>query len=220
MTCFQAFKPMALTVLIVLGFVVKADHAKAATTETLTVAGGCFWCVEADFEKVPGVSEVISGFTGGTVSNPSYRQVVNGGTGHIEAVQIMFDPDIVSRQELLSKFIRSVDPTDAGGQFCDRGFSYTTAIFVSNPQEREQARAILAKAQKQLGQTVVTPVKDLGAFYPAEAGHQDYYKSSGLVITRAGPKTKANAYKFYRDACGRDQRVRQLWGDAAPFAGG
>ncbi len=214
------FKPLALTVFIVLGLVAKTEDAKAAGTETLTVAGGCFWCVEADFEKVPGVKDVVSGFTGGDVENPSYRQVVNGGTGHIEAVQIQFDPDIVSRQELLSKFVRSVDPTDAGGQFCDRGFSYTTAIFVSNAREREVAKAVLSKAQKQLGQTIVTPIRDIAPFYEAEAYHQDYYKSSGLVITRAGPKTKASAYKFYRQACGRDQRVRALWGDAAPFVGG
>jgi len=214
------FKPIALTFFIVLGLFLKTDDVKAAASETLTVAGGCFWCVEADFEKVPGVQEVISGFTGGDVANPSYREVVGGGTGHIEAVQIQFDPDIVSRQELLSKFIRSVDPTDAGGQFCDRGFSYTTAIFVSNQQERELAKGILSKAQKQLGQSIVTPIRDIAPFYPAEAYHQDYYKSSGLVITRAGPKTKASAYKFYRQACGRDDRVRALWGDAAPFVGG
>ena len=117
------------------------------------------------------------------------------------------------------KFIRSIDPTDAGGQFCDRGFAYTTAIFVSNPQERATAKAVLDKAQKQLGQTIVTPIRDIAPFYEAEAYHQDYYKSSGLVITRAGPKTKANAYAFYRQACGRDARLKQLWGDAAFPAG-
>ncbi|WP_050928852.1 peptide-methionine (S)-S-oxide reductase MsrA [Aestuariivita boseongensis] len=214
------FKPITLSLLIVVGLFLKSHEAKAAEIETLTVAGGCFWCVEADFEKVPGVTEVVSGFTGGEVANPTYKQVVRGGTGHVEAVQIRFDPHIVSRQELLSKFVRSIDPTDAGGQFCDRGFSYSTAIFVSNPQERELAQAVLAKAQKQLGEKIVTPIRDESPFYEAEAYHQDYYKSSGLVITRAGPKTKASAYEFYRQACGRDQRVRQLWGDAAPFAGG
>ncbi|MCE8005501.1 peptide-methionine (S)-S-oxide reductase MsrA [Aestuariivita sp.] len=220
MTLANNIKPLVLSVLIMMGLVVKANEAHAAQTETLTVAGGCFWCVEADFEKVPGVSEVISGFTGGSISNPTYKQVVGGDTGHVEAVQIQFDPSIVTRDELLSKFIRSVDPTDAGGQFCDRGFSYTTAIFVSNPQESERARAILAKAQKELGQSIVTPVRDIAPFYEAEAYHQDYYKSRGLIITRAGPKSKANAYKFYREACGRDQRVRELWGSAAPFADG
>ena len=220
MTLANTIKPIALSLLIVMGLAVKSNEAQAAETETLTVAGGCFWCVEADFEKVPGVSEVISGFTGGNVSNPSYRQVVNGNTGHVEAVQILFDPAVVTRTELLHKFVRSIDPTDAGGQFCDRGFAYTTAIFVSDQQEREEARAILSEAQRELGQTIVTPVREIAPFYEAEAYHQDYYKSSGLIITRAGPKTKANAYKFYRESCGRDQRVRQLWGDAAPFAGG
>ena len=219
MSMFNNLKPVALGILIVLGVFVKADHAKAAQNETLTVAGGCFWCVEADFEKVPGVIEVVSGYTGGTVDNPTYKQVVGGSTGHLEAVQIEFDPSIVSRNELLGKFVRSVDPTDADGQFCDRGFSYTTAIFVSNQQEREAAQAILAKAEKELGQTIVTPVRDESVFYPAEEYHQDYYKSSGLVLTRAGPKSKASAYKFYRKSCGRDERVLELWGNAAPFAG-
>ena len=219
MTLIDNIKPFALTILIAVGLCVHAKQAHAAETAVLTVAGGCFWCVEADFEKVDGVKEVVSGYTGGTVANPTYKQVVGGGTGHIEAVQIQFDPDIVSRQELLSKFIRSVDPTDAGGQFCDRGFSYTTAIFVSNPQEREQAQAVLNKAQKDLGQTIVTPIRDAATFYTAEDYHQDYYKSTGLVLTRAGPKSKANAYKFYRQSCGRDARVRELWGSAAPFAG-
>ena len=219
MSLLENLKPVALGILIILGVAVKSDHAHAAQVETLTVAGGCFWCVEADFEKVPGVVEVVSGFTGGTVAQPTYKQVVAGGTGHIEAVQIQFDPSVVSRDDLLGKFLRSIDPTDANGQFCDRGFSYTTAIFVSNPQERERAQAILSKAQKDLGQTIVTPIRDVAPFYPADAYHQDYYKSRSLVVTRAGPKTKANAYKFYRKACGRDDRVRELWGNAAPFAG-
>ncbi len=189
----------------------------AVAEDTLTVAGGCFWCVEADFEKVRGVREVVSGFTGGTVENPSYKQVVRGGTGHYEAVQIMFDPAQVSRAQLLSMFLRSVDPTDAGGQFCDRGQSYATAIFVGTPGERREAEAAVAQAQSALGQNVVTPVLPETEFYPAEAYHQDYCKSSDRVVTRFGIRTKADAYKRYRDACGRDTRVRQLWGDAAPF---
>ncbi|MDC0343584.1 peptide-methionine (S)-S-oxide reductase MsrA [bacterium] len=219
MKTIDSIKSLALTLLIVAGFALKGTEAHAAQTETLTVAGGCFWCVEADFEKVPGVKEVVSGYTGGSVSNPSYKQVVTGNTGHYEAVQIQFDPDVVSREALLNDFLRSVDPTDAGGQFCDRGDSYRTAIFVFNAQEKALAQAVLAKAQAELGQAIVTPILSAGTFYEAEAYHQDYYKSSGLVITRAGPKTKASAYKFFRQACGRDQRVRQLWGNAAPFAG-
>ena len=219
MTIFDTIKPIALTILIVVGFCINGGEAKAAQTETLTVAGGCFWCVEADFEKVLGVTEVVSGYTGGTVANPTYKQVTGGRTGHYEAVQIRFDPDRVSREELLHAFLRSVDPTDAGGQFCDRGDSYRTAIFVSDAGEMALAEAAIDTAKADLGQQIVTPVLEAGPFYVAEDYHQDYYKSSGLVLTRAGPKSKASAYKFYRDACGRDQRVRQLWGDAAPFAG-
>ena len=115
-----------LVLAIVAGFSLKGRQAHAAESEILTVAGGCFWCVEADFERVAGVSEVVSGYTGGTTTNPTYKQVTRGGTGHYEAVQIIFDPDRVSRADLLSLFLRSVDPTDAGGQFCDRGESYRT----------------------------------------------------------------------------------------------
>ena len=187
--------------------------------DTLTVAGGCFWCVEADFEKVQGVSEVVSGFMGGTVENPTYKQVVRGGTGHYEAVQITYDPSVVSRDQLLSMFMRSVDPTDAGGQFCDRGDTYRTAIFVGNEEERRSAQKAISAAQSTLNQEIVTPILSESAFYPAEAYHQDYYKSSERIITRFGIRTKADAYKRYRAACGRDAKVRQLWGDAAPFAG-
>ncbi len=194
--------------------------AASADTDVLTVAGGCFWCVESDFEKVRGVQEVVSGFTGGKVANPSYKQVTKGGTGHYEAVQITFDPSTVSRAQLLSMFIRSVDPTDAGGQFCDRGSGYRTAIFSGSSAETKEAQRVLADAEKQLGQKIVTPVLTEGAFYPADAGHQDYYKSSDRVLTRFGVKKKSEAYKRYREACGRDKRVRQLWGSAAPFAGG
>jgi peptide-methionine (S)-S-oxide reductase len=215
----QNIKTLSLGVLIVVGLCVQAAPSRAADLETLTVAGGCFWCVEADFEKVPGVVEVVSGYTGGSVANPTYKQVVAGGTGHYEAVQIKFDASRVSREALLHSFLRSVDPTDAGGQFCDRGESYRTAIFVSDAWERALAEAAVATARSDLGQEIVTPVLPASPFYVAEEYHQDYYKSSGLVITRAGPKSKAAAYKFYRQACGRDARVRDLWGSAAPFAG-
>ena len=191
----------------------------AAQADTLTVAGGCFWCVEADFEKVRGVSEVVSGFTGGTVKNPSYKQVVRGGTGHYEAVQITFDPNVISRAQLLSMFLRSVDPTDAGGQFCDRGQSYATAIFAGSSAEKQQAQRAIAQAENQLGRKIVTPVLSEGAFYRAGPEHQDYYKSSDRVFTRFGVKKKSEAYKRYREACGRDQRVKELWGSAAPFTG-
>ena len=200
-------------------FALGAATSAQAETDVLTVAGGCFWCVEADFEKVRGVKEVVSGFTGGRVENPTYKQVVRGGTGHYEAVQITFDPSVISRGQLVSMFLRSVDPTDAGGQFCDRGESYRTAIFVGSNQEKSGANAAITTAARDLGKKVVTPVLAEGTFYPAGAEHQDYYKSQDRVITRFGVIRKAQAYKRYRDACGRDQRVRVLWGNAAPFAG-
>jgi peptide-methionine (S)-S-oxide reductase len=181
------------------------------------VAGGCFWCVEADFEKVPGVVSVVSGFTGGTAESPTYKQVVAGGTGHYEAVEITFDTAKISYDEVLRLFLRSVDPLDDGGQFCDRGDSYRTAIFVSNKAEKAIADAAIAEASTALGATVVTPVLAAGTFWPAEAYHQDYYRSTDIVLTRAGPKQKRNAYKFYREACGRDARVKAVWGDAAAF---
>jgi peptide-methionine (S)-S-oxide reductase len=215
---FQALKAPLLAVLILLGVTLQNSRAHAAATERAYFAGGCFWCVEADFEKVGGVSEVVSGFTGGSVANPTYKQVTSGGTGHYEAVEIRYDPAKVSYDQLLHAFFRSIDPTDAGGQFCDRGDSYRTAIFVTNAQQRAAAEAAKAKAQRQLGQKIVTPILDARPFYLADGYHQDYYKSGDVVLTRRGPKTKKSAYKFYRDACGRDTRVRQLWGSAAPFA--
>lgn len=220
MSRFSAIKPALLGLLIGVGLFVQSHRAHAADLQTLTVAGGCFWCVEADFEKVRGVKEVVSGYTGGSVKNPTYKQVTRGGTGHYEAVEITFDADQISRRSLLSMFLRSVDPTDAGGQFCDRGESYRTAIFVSNAGEKALARDVLREAETALGQKIVTPVLDAGRFYPAEDYHQDYYKSQKSQLTRFGYITRAKAYKRYRDACGRDARVRQLWGSAAPFAGG
>lgn len=182
-------------------------------------AGGCFWCVEADFERLAGVGDVVSGYTGGKTANPTYKQVTAGGTGHYEAVRIPYDPARVSYEQLLHAFFRSIDPTDAGGQFCDRGNSYRTAIFVRNAQERAAAEAAKARAEADLGRKIVTPILNAGRFYNAEEYHQDYYKKDEVVLTRRGPKSKAAAYKFYRDACGRDARVRQLWGSAAAFAG-
>ncbi len=215
---FVSFKFWSLCIAIVLGFVAQCQTARAADTETLVVAGGCFWCVEADFESVEGVHEAISGFTGGSLKNPSYRDVVSGGTGHYEAVEIYFDPDVVSRKTLLNLFFRSVDPTDKGGQFCDRGPTYRTAIFVSNPAEKALAEDAKTDAGKVLDRKIVTPILPLKTFYPAEAYHQDYYLQDKVIITRFGPRTKASAYKRYRKGCGRDKRVRALWGDEAIFA--
>ena len=172
---------------------------------TATFAGGCFWCVESDFDKVPGVVETISGYTGGTVANPDYKQVTRGGTGHREAVQIRYDPKQVSYDRLLHIFWRSVDPTDGGGQFCDRGESYQTAIFAGSEEERRLAEASKeALAQSMvLDAPVVTPIELAGEFYPAENYHQDYYTKSPF------------RYRYYRFACGRDSRVQQIWGREA-----
>lgn len=188
-----------------------------AKTSVATVAGGCFWCIESDFESVPGVKEVISGYTGGTVENPTYKQVGSGTTGHYEAVQIRYDPARISYAQLMELFFRSIDPTDAGGQFCDRGPTYRTAIFYGNAEEKAAAEAARAAAEKALHMKVVTQILPAGAFYKAEEYHQNYYKGNDIVLTRRGPMRERNAYAFYRKACGRDQRVKELWGSAAPF---
>lgn len=216
---FKTFKSLALAALIAVGLFVQTTKARAAETETLTVAGGCFWCVEADFEAVRGVEEVVSGFAGGTTPNPTYEQVTGGGTGHYEAVQIQFDPDVISEDQILDMFFRSIDPTDAGGQFCDRGASYRTAIFPESAAQKAAAEKAKAEAQAVLGQSIVTPILPSATFYPADAYHQDYYKSSDrLAFTSVGIGVKkSTAYKRYRKNCGRDQRVEQLWGSAAPF---
>ncbi|KAF0115091.1 MAG: peptide-methionine (S)-S-oxide reductase [Rhodobacteraceae bacterium] len=185
--------------------------AGSATAETAIVAGGCFWCVEADFESVKGVSEVVSGYTGGDSANPTYRNH----EGHYEAVEITFDPGVISYGEVIAKFLRSVDVLDAGGQFCDRGDAYRTAIFVQDTAQRKAAEAAVAEAEQVLGQKIVTPVLNAGQFWIAEDYHQDYYKGAGIILTRAGPKKQSNAYKFYRKSCGRDARVRELWGAEA-----
>jgi peptide-methionine (S)-S-oxide reductase len=195
-----------------------ASPLLAKDIQKITLAGGCFWCIEADFEKVKGVTDVVSGFAGGELSNPTYKQVTSGGTGHREVVRVTYDADVLPTSQLLNMFFRSVDPTDAGGQFCDRGESYSTAIYAETSEQADAAKTAKADAQAELGKTIVTPVLGKSAFYPADAYHQDYYKSSKVVLTRFGPAKKSTAYKKYRKACGRDARVKQLWGSAAPFA--
>ena len=185
-----------------------------ARAETAIFAGGCFWCVESDFESVAGVRSVVSGYSGGALANPTY----DNHEGHYEAVQIDFDPGRISYADLVAKFLRSVDVTDAGGQFCDRGPAYRTAIFALTARQKAAAEAAVVQAEAQLGRDVVTPVKNAGRFWVAEAYHQDYYKGTGLVLTRAGPKLQKNAYAFYRKACGRDARVKEIWGKDAAFA--
>ncbi len=220
MTRGKMMKPVVLLAAMAVGAMLSCASAQAQDRATAIFAGGCFWCVESDFESVPGVIEAVSGFTGGHVENPAYKQVTRGGTGHYEAVEIAYDPGRVSHEQLLHLFFRSVDPTDAGGQFCDRGDSYRTAIFVSDTAERATAEAARAAAQSALGRQIVTPVLTRMAFYPAEDYHQDYYRGQNRVLTRFGIKRQSEAYRLYRDACGRDRRVRTLWGDDAPFVDG
>ncbi|TFL19991.1 peptide-methionine (S)-S-oxide reductase MsrA [Jannaschia formosa] len=202
---------------LILATLALAPLPAAAEMQTAYVAGGCFWCVEADFESVEGVGDVVSGFTGGTTPDPVYRRSGD----HIEAVRIPFDDEVVSYRQIYDLFLRSIDPLDAGGQFCDRGLEYTTAIWVETPEQREAAEAAIAAAEAELGQEIVTPVYEASEFYPVDAYHQDYYKSDDrLGVTSVGLfVTKADAYKRYRAGCGRDERVRQVWGDDAPFVG-
>ena len=178
--------------------------AMAQEKATAIFAGGCFWCVEADFDKVDGVLETISGYTGGTTENPSYEDVTYGDTGHYEAVRITYDPTVVDYPALVDHFFRTVDPTDAGGQFCDRGDSYRTAVFVDGQEQREAAEAALEDAKAALDEEVVTPILDAAPFYEAEMYHQDYYKRKPL------------RYRYYRYSCGRDARVAEVWGEAEP----
>ena len=187
---------------ILIGFLTGATFA--ADTRTAVFAGGCFWCVEADFDKVDGVLSTVSGYTGGHTQNPTYKEVTFGNTGHYEAVEVTYDPAVVDYRTLVDYLLRHVDPTDADGQFCDRGDSYRTAIFVDGPEERAAAEAAVAAADEALGGKVVTPVIDRGPFYAAEDYHQDYYLKNPLQ------------YRYYRYGCGRDARIDEVWKDAKP----
>lgn len=168
-----------------------------------TFAGGCFWCTESDFEKIPGVISATSGYTGGRVQNPGYEEVSAGGTGHAESVEVHYDPAKVTYAQLLHDYWRSVDPTVKDRQFCDTGNQYRTAIFVRTPEERKLAEASKAEVAKKLGTTVYTEIVDAGRFWPAEDYHQDYYKKNPI------------RYRFYRNGCGRDDRLKQVWGAEA-----
>jgi peptide-methionine (S)-S-oxide reductase len=170
-----------------------------------TFAGGCFWCMEPPYDKLPGVSATISGYIGGHKDNPTYEQVSSGGTGHTEAVQVIYDPKKVSYEKLLEVFWVNVDPTVKDRQFCDVGSQYRTGIFVHDEAQRKAAEASRAAIEKSkpFREPIVTPVEKAGRFYPAEDYHQDYYRKNPV------------RYKFYRTGCGRDARLRELWGDKA-----
>ena len=184
------------------------EQPTPASTETIVLAGGCFWCLESDLEKLPGVVEAVSGYSGGHVASPSYGQVVSGNTGHREVVEVTFDSQVLPLEDLLQAFWRNVDPLDDGGQFCDRGEQYTSAIFVATAQQRDVAETSLDEVQARLtDQPVVTPVLSAAPFYPAEDYHQNY------------AKTHPVRYRYYRWSCGRDRRLKQLWGDATSGSG-
>ena len=173
----------------------------SADSATAIFAGGCFWCMESDFEKRAGVTGVISGFTGGALKNPTYS---GNHQGHFEAVEVTYDPAIVSYQDLLDLFWVNVDPFDNKGQFCDKGFSYRSAIFPNSAEEKTLAEQSKAKVEARFsGQHVYTEIRDGGAFWPVEEYHQDYYLKNPV------------RYKYYRWNCGRDQRLQQLWGSDA-----
>ena len=172
-------------------------------TAVASFAGGCFWCVEAGFEQVPGVLEAISGYTGGDIRNPTYEQVASGSTGHVESVEVHYDSDVINYDGLLEAFWRMIDPTDAGGQFADRGFEYTTAIYYHDEDQRrraESSRAGLA-ASGRYGKPVVTRIEPASEFYRAEDRHQDYYMKNPL------------RYTFYRFLSGRDRYLDEIWGE-------
>ena len=174
-------------------------------TQSAVFAGGCFWCTESDFEKVDGVIEAVSGYTGGRDGNPTYKQVSAGGTGHVEAVKVIYDPAKISYSQLLDVFWRHVDPTDAGGQFVDRGDQYRSAIFYANDEERQMAEASkkTLAASGRFDKPIVTDILPLGSFYEAEDYHQDYYKKNPI------------RYNWYRSGSGRDKFLEMTWAGEA-----
>ena len=196
---------LALLLCLLLLLLAPAPAALAATEEAV-LAGGCFWCLEHDLEELPGVLEVISGYSGGSLERPSYRQVSAGGTGHQESVRVRFDSDKIGYATLLRAYWRNIDPFDGGGQFCDKGDSYRPVIFTGNAQQKVEARNSAAAAAKELGRPVSSlkvAIKPLNRFWPAEAYHQNYAERNALK------------YRYYRFACGRDRRLDQVWGARA-----
>lgn len=191
--------------LLLCSLAVAAAPARAAVEEAV-FAGGCFWCLEHDLEKLPGVLDAESGYSGGSLRNPTYRQVSAGGTGHQEAVRVRFDPSKISYPTLLRAYWRNVDALDGGGQFCDRGSSYRPVIFTSGKEQQQQAKASLQAAAKELKQpasSIRVQIKPLERFWSAEGYHQDYAELNSVK------------YRYYRWACGRDRRLDQLWGSKA-----
>ena len=185
--------------------------AAPAAAETAIFAGGCFWCVESDMDHVKGVSETISGYAGGTAANPTYKRH----DGYTEAVKVEFDPKLISYEALTAHFLRTIDVVDGGGQFCDRGESYIPALFPLDAAQKKAASRVLDQAAKDLGEPHAVKLGDNPSFFAAEDYHQDYYLGEGTTLTRFGIIAQSEAYKRYREGCGRDARLKALWGDAA-----
>jgi peptide-methionine (S)-S-oxide reductase len=193
------------TLVIVAALGVSASAAEPPAVAKATFAGGCFWCMEPPFEALDGVISVTAGYTGGSKANPTYEEVSAGGTGHAESVEIVYDPTKVSYEKLLDVFWHNVDPTTADRQFCDKGRQYRTAIFYHDETQKrlaEESKQALERA-KTLPGPIVTEIVAAGPFYPAEEYHQDYYKKNPV------------RYRYYRWGCGRDARLKEVWGDAA-----
>ena len=190
-----------------------------AGNETAVLAGGCFWCVESDMDHVKGVISTTSGYAGGTMANPTYENH----EGYAEAVKVVFDPDVISYKALVSHFLRTIDVVDGKGQFCDRGSSYIPALVPLNDKQKASASEALKEAAAALDQKLAVKVFETPSFVEAEDYHQDYYKGENRVFTRFGLIKQSEAYARYREACGRDNRVKRLWGKEAfsfPAGGG
>ena len=200
----HAVRAVSMGLLIVTGIAAFADdpiEANAQPAAAVAIfAGGCFWCMEHPFDELVGVISTTSGYTGGRASNPTYKEVSAGGTGHAESVQVTYDSSKISYWKLLDVFWRNIDPLAVDQQFCDEGSQYRSAIFYSTPEQQTLAEASKQKVQEEFDEPVATQIVAAGRFYPAEEYHQDYYRKNPI------------RYKFYRLKCGRDQRLQQLWG--------
>jgi peptide-methionine (S)-S-oxide reductase len=196
-------RPKLAVLFLALALAPAARAVPADTLEVATFAGGCFWCMEVAFDAVSGVVSTTSGFTGGTVERPTYEQVSSGRTGHIESVQVIFDPAVVSYEELLRTFWHNVDPTDSGGQFCDRGSQYISAIFVRNERQRRLAERSKRELESTRSLSIVTPIRPATTLWPAEEYHQNYYQKNSV------------RYRFYKFNCGRKARLEEIWSEPA-----
>ena len=184
---------------IIFFFLININFSYSAQKGKAYFAGGCFWCVEESFEKLKGVEEVISGYSGGITENPTYKEVTYGNTGHFEVVEIIYDKEVISFEELLENFWVNIDPFDAYGQFCDKGYSYRSVAFYQNEEEKKLIEKDIKDLQKKFNKKVVTYIRNFQKFYKAEEYHQDFYK------------IKLERYLRYKKACGREELLKRIW---------